>query len=87
MRATERLIQLLETANTMAVNNDDGRRGPVPGRAVPGSGTGQNVRVASCPLRQLVLEDEVERLTRSASFGFALGRTSPARRASERLER
>jgi hypothetical protein len=33
------------------------------------------------------LMDEVERLTRAASFGFARGRTSPARRASERLER
>jgi hypothetical protein len=32
------------------------------------------------------LMDEVERLTRAASFGFARGRTSPARRASERLE-
>jgi hypothetical protein len=30
---------------------------------------------------------EVERLRRAASFGFARGRTSPARRASERLER
>jgi hypothetical protein len=28
------------------------------------------------------LMDEVERLTRAASFGFARGRTSPARRAS-----
>jgi hypothetical protein len=33
------------------------------------------------------LMDEVERLTRAASFGFARGRTSPARGASERLER
>ena len=33
------------------------------------------------------LTDEVERLTRAVSFGFARGRTSPARRASERLER
>jgi hypothetical protein len=33
------------------------------------------------------LIDEVERLRRAASFGFARGRTSPARRASERLER
>jgi hypothetical protein len=33
------------------------------------------------------LMDKVERLTRAASFGFARGRTSPARRASERLER
>jgi hypothetical protein len=33
------------------------------------------------------LMDEVERLTRAASFGFARGRISPARRASERLER
>jgi hypothetical protein len=33
------------------------------------------------------LMDEVERLTRAASFGFARRRTSPARRASERLER
>jgi hypothetical protein len=33
------------------------------------------------------LMDEVERLTRSASFGFARGKNSPARRASERLDR
>jgi hypothetical protein len=33
------------------------------------------------------LMDEVERLTRAASFGFARGKISPARRASERLER
>jgi hypothetical protein len=33
------------------------------------------------------LADKVERLTRAVSFGFARGRTSPARRASERLER
>jgi hypothetical protein len=34
-----------------------------------------------------LLMDEVERLRRATSFGFARGRTSPARRASERLER
>ena len=34
-----------------------------------------------------LLMDEVERLTRTASFGFPRGRISPARRASERLER
>jgi hypothetical protein len=33
------------------------------------------------------LADEVERLTRAASFGFARGRISPARRASESLDR
>jgi hypothetical protein len=33
------------------------------------------------------LMDEVERLARAASFGFARGKTSPARRASERLDR
>jgi hypothetical protein len=33
------------------------------------------------------LMDEVERLKRAASFGFARERTSPARRASETLER
>jgi hypothetical protein len=33
------------------------------------------------------LMDEVERLRRAASFGFAHGRTSSARRASERLDR
>jgi hypothetical protein len=33
------------------------------------------------------LADEVERLTRAASFGFARGKISPARRASERLDR
>ena len=33
------------------------------------------------------LMDEVERLARSASFGFARGKNSPARRASERLDR
>jgi hypothetical protein len=33
------------------------------------------------------LMDEVERLTRAASVGFTRGKTSPARRASERLER
>jgi hypothetical protein len=33
------------------------------------------------------LMDEVEQLTRAVSVGFARGRTSPARRASERLER
>jgi hypothetical protein len=32
------------------------------------------------------LMDEVEQLTRAASFGFARGK-SPARRASERLDR
>ena len=32
-------------------------------------------------------EDEVERLTRVASFGFARGRISPARRASAKLDR
>ena len=34
-----------------------------------------------------LLMDEVERLTRTASFGFARRRTSPARTASDRLER
>jgi hypothetical protein len=38
-------------------------------------------------ISNLFLMDEVERLTRAASFGFARGRTSPARRASKRLER
>jgi len=33
------------------------------------------------------LADEVERLMRAASLGFARGRISPARRASERLNR
>ena len=33
------------------------------------------------------LADEVERLTREVSRGFARGRISPARRASERLNR
>jgi hypothetical protein len=33
------------------------------------------------------LTDEVERLARAASFGFARGKVSPARRASERLDR
>ena len=33
------------------------------------------------------LADEVERLTRAASFGFARGKISPARRASETLDR
>jgi hypothetical protein len=33
------------------------------------------------------LMDEVERLTRAASFGFARGRISPARTASARLDR
>jgi hypothetical protein len=33
------------------------------------------------------LMDEVERLTGAVSFGFARGRISPARRASERLDR
>jgi hypothetical protein len=33
------------------------------------------------------LMDEVDRLNRAASFGFARGKTSPARRAGERLER
>jgi hypothetical protein len=32
------------------------------------------------------LMDEVERLTRAASFGFARGRISPARRASAKLD-
>jgi hypothetical protein len=31
--------------------------------------------------------DEVKRLTRAASFGFARGRISPARRASAKLDR
>jgi len=34
-----------------------------------------------------LLMDEVERLTRTASFGFGRGKISPARRANERLER
>jgi hypothetical protein len=38
-------------------------------------------------LANVFLMDEVERLTRAASFGFTRGRTSPARRASERLNR
>ena len=33
------------------------------------------------------LMDEVERLTKEVSVGFARGRISPARRASERLNR
>ncbi len=33
------------------------------------------------------LADEVERLTREVSRGFARGKISPARRASERLDR
>ena len=33
------------------------------------------------------LADEVERLTKEISLGFARGRISPARRASERLNR
>jgi hypothetical protein len=33
------------------------------------------------------LADEVERLTRAASFGFARGRISPARRAGAKLDR
>jgi hypothetical protein len=33
------------------------------------------------------LADEVERLTRAASFGFARGRISPTRNASARLDR
>jgi hypothetical protein len=33
------------------------------------------------------LADEVERLTKEASIGFTRGRISPARRASERLNR
>jgi hypothetical protein len=33
------------------------------------------------------LMDEVERLTGAVSFGFTRGRISPARRASERLDR
>jgi hypothetical protein len=32
------------------------------------------------------LADEVERLTRAASFGFVRGKISPARRASEKLD-
>jgi len=34
-----------------------------------------------------LLMDEVEGLTRTASFGFARGRTPPAQPASERLDR
>lgn len=34
-----------------------------------------------------LLMDEVERLTQAASLGFARGRSSPARTASDRLER
>ena len=33
------------------------------------------------------LMEEVERLTRAVSFGFARGKISPARRASEKLDR
>jgi len=33
------------------------------------------------------LADEVERMTRAASFGFTRGRISPARRASATLDR
>jgi hypothetical protein len=33
------------------------------------------------------LMEEVERLTRAVSFGFARGKISPAQRASERLDR
>jgi hypothetical protein len=33
------------------------------------------------------LADEVERLTKEVSIGFARGRISPARKASERLNR
>jgi hypothetical protein len=48
-----------------------------------------DVRAAlrAAPVANSFLMEDVERLKRAASFGFARGRTSPARRASERLDR